>query len=118
MAESTRLAQISRIDVSHELCRPHYDRDRRELRVGQVVVRRFDREAWNQIEVLKRFEAVGWPQLIADPLGKIADATYAQQLKNVVFHLNHRQKPWLIVFHCRPIDRAIAWRLNIPLSET
>jgi hypothetical protein len=88
-----------------------------KLWVGDVLVRQFVREAWNQIDVLKAFQAQGWPLRIAIPPSNKFDAKYATRLKNTVDRLNYEQDPWLIQFHRHRIDRAISWEFEIPLND-
>ncbi len=92
--------------------KPCYDHEGYELRLGGVVARLFRREAPNQMEVLRRFQAEDWPPYIVDALGKRVDPKYAQRLETTVYRLNHGQTTWLIVFHCHATDRAISWELK------
>ncbi len=52
---------------------PHWDRDRQELRVGRVVVKRFKAPAANQETILAAFDEEGWPPRIDDPLSPCPD---------------------------------------------
>ena len=47
---------------------PHWDRDRRELRIGGVVVKRFTIPLVDLESILTAFEEQAWPDRIDDPL--------------------------------------------------
>lgn len=48
---------------------PNWDEDRRELRFGDIVIKKFRKNsARNQVAVLRTFQEDGWPEKIDDPL--------------------------------------------------
>ena len=47
---------------------PFWDRDRKELRIGSFVVKRFRWPAENQERVLNAFQEEGWPSRINDTI--------------------------------------------------
>ena len=98
--------------VRPESVRPWFDRARRELGVGDVVVRRYAHFAPNQFNVLDGFEAEGWPPSVADAACGAWDAKRRARMKETVFRLNDGQELSLILFHCYPADRAILWESN------
>jgi hypothetical protein len=65
--------------------------------------------AWNQIEVLKRFQLENWPWRIQDPLGKGWGAKHASRLKVTVHRIEERQIAHLIRLHCRALEGAVTW---------
>jgi hypothetical protein len=105
------------IGCRFERAKPSYDSSSRTFSIAGIVLRKFVRAAWHQIEVLKRFEELSWPPRIADPLVNNAknhlDPRYANRLKKAVSRLNHKQRYPLIRFHGHEIDRVISWELKI-----
>jgi hypothetical protein len=70
---------------------PHYDRDRRELRLGDQVVKRFRQPAGNQELILLAFEEQDWPPRIDDPLPPEPGQDRKERLRDTVKALNRRQ---------------------------
>jgi hypothetical protein len=116
--DALRCRVASGLACRYALATPRYEAKPRELWVGDIVVRRYARTAWNQIAVLELFESQSWVPRIEDPLGTKFDPKYASRLKNTVSRLNHGQTTWLVHFHGHGIDRAISWERRIPLNET
>src|SRR4029079_13652789 len=57
---------------------PTWDRDRQELRVGNVVVKRFKIPSFGPEVLLAAFEEKQWPSYIADPLSATRPARNAR----------------------------------------
>jgi hypothetical protein len=68
--------------------KPSWDGDRRELRYGGKVAKRFRQGARNQVVILASFEELGWPPRIDDPLPGRAGAVARQRLADAVRRLN------------------------------
>jgi hypothetical protein len=113
-AEDLRCSAVQGLRCRYAPATPRYKPEQRELWVGEEMLRRYARKAWNQIAVLEMFESRGWPPRIEDPLGKKFDAKYAARLKKTVCRLNHEQTPWLVCFHGHEIERSITWEFKIP----
>lgn len=76
---------------------PMWDRQRRELRIGDVVVKRFRWPAKNQEKVLNAFADLQWPTRIDDPLPR--DGVNAKsKLHDTIKCLNKNQEIGLIKF--------------------
>jgi hypothetical protein len=91
---------------------PRYDHGSCRLLVGGVAVRRFSRNAWNQMEVLKLFELHGWPARVDSPFSKTCNPKQMSLIKTTAFRLTHGQDPLLIRFRGHSIDLAVSWEFN------
>ncbi|MCR4410894.1 MAG: hypothetical protein NUV77_00550 [Thermoguttaceae bacterium] len=90
-------------------CRPVWDRDRQELRVGRVVVKQFKVPAANQERVLAAFEEEGWPIHIDDPLPPSPDQDPKRRLHDTINSLNRNQKCPLIRFVGDGTGQGVRW---------
>lgn len=95
--------------------KPHWDSGRRELRLGDAVVKRFRVPAANQELVLQAFEEEGWPHSIDDPLPPVLDMDCQQRLRATIKSLNRSQQTSLMRFHANGGGEVICWDL---LSNT
>jgi hypothetical protein len=77
--------------------RPRWDRERQELTVGGVLVKRFKVPAVNQEMILAAFEEEGWPPRIDDPIPPKGD-TEARRLHDTINSLNGCHLQTLIRF--------------------
>lgn len=97
---------------------PHWDEDARELRyLGQVVrVVKRPKQAYNIVEILRAFEAAGWPARIDDPLRrKSNDETRRRDVENLKKGL---LKP-LLSFECDGTGTGFLWKkISTPKSKT
>ena len=75
-----------------------WDRVRRELRYGDVVVKQFKWPAENQEAVLNAFEDLGWPRHIEDPLPRHPEICPKRRLHDTLKCLNRKQINGLIKF--------------------
>ena len=91
---------------------PSWHRDRRELRLGHVVVKQFKVPAPNQETILAAFDEEGWPFRIDDPLPPQADQDSKRRLHDTINKLNRHQKQPLIHFRGDGTGRGICWELN------
>jgi hypothetical protein len=90
--------------------RPVWDHARRELRVGQVVVKRFKQPAGNQELVLEAFEEEGWPPRIDDPLPPVTNQDGKRRLQSTIWNLNRSREARLIRFEGGGNGQSICWR--------
>lgn len=70
---------------------PIWDRQRRELRVGKTVVKRFKWPAENQERVLDAFQENGWPDRLDDPLLPHPQICPKRRLHDTLKCLNRKQ---------------------------
>jgi hypothetical protein len=77
---------------------PHWDRQRKELSWGSVLVKRFRNPAPDQEAVLDAFEKAGWPPYIPSPLLSSAVQSAKTHLQETIKSLNWGHKWRLIRF--------------------
>ena len=91
--------------------KPTWDPDLRELRVGEVVIKRFRQPARNQVTVLASFQELGWPRRIDDPLTGNCEMEPKRRLRDTVFALNRNHlSAWVLVFEADGTGTGIIWR--------
>ncbi len=90
---------------------PCWDAQRRELRVGRVVVKRYRQPAPNQELVLRAFEEDGWPPRIDDPLPPEPEQDTKRRLHSTINNLNRSHEAQLIHFHGGGDAQSFSWRL-------
>jgi hypothetical protein len=88
---------------------PTWDRDRQELRVGPIVVKRFRVPAASQEAILAAFEEESWPPRIDDPLPPRDDLSPKRRLQETIKSLNRNQKHPLIRFVGDGTAQGILW---------
>ncbi len=109
IAKTTAATPVSTTAVS-----PVWDDQRHELRVGQVLVKRFKWRATNQEAVLSAFEEDGWPARIDDPLPPIADTDPKRRLSDTIKCLNRKQQNALVRFSGDGTGEGVLWDLVSP----
>jgi len=90
---------------------PQWDKERQELRVGDVVVKQFKVPAPNQEMILACFQEEGWPPRIDDPLPPQANQDAKRRLHDTINTLNRHQKHELIRFSGDGTGEGIRWEL-------
>jgi hypothetical protein len=95
---------------------PVWDPIRHELRLGQVVLKRFRQPAKNQQAILAAFEEDGWPPHIDNPIPGGEDENAQDRLHDAVKRLN-RQIKGLLRFECDGTGEGVVWHVG-PRSET
>ncbi len=93
------------------LSRPHWNAQRRELRVDGQVIKRFRSSAANQEAILNAFEEEGWPPRIDDPLPQMPQQNQDApcRLNDAARRLNKHHKTDLIRFHCDGTGEGVLW---------
>jgi hypothetical protein len=91
--------------------KPVWDRERKELRVGRWIVKRFRWRAPNQELLLTVFEEEGWPPRIDDPLPRMPEQDPRRRLRDTIKCLNHNQQNRLIQFHGDGTGEGVLWEL-------
>ena len=94
---------------------PKWDRDRQELWLGKVLIKRFRVPAVSQEAVLAAFEEEHWPPRIDDPLPPRADQVPKRRLQETIKSLNKNQKRPLIRFLGDGSGQGVLWEFN-PVS--
>jgi hypothetical protein len=106
--------QLNACHLSKDLCHaglsPFWDSDRRELRLGDSVVKRFRQPAKNQETILAAFQEDGWPPRIDNPLAGHGGAGAQDRLHDAVRKLNH-QASRVLRFLCDGNGEGVIWQL-------
>jgi hypothetical protein len=91
---------------------PKWDRDRRELRLGEHLVKVFKLPSPMQEVILMAFEEENWPPRIDDPLPMHPDLLPKRRLHDTIKSLNRNQKNCLIRFMGDGTGEGIRWELT------
>lgn len=78
--------------------KPVWDYERRQLRLGSKLVKQFTWPSKNQEAVLARFQELGWPDRIGDPIKRHPTICPKQRLHDTIKCLNRKQVNKLIKF--------------------
>jgi hypothetical protein len=89
---------------------PSWDGELRELRFGEVVVKRFRQQAPSQELILEAFEEEGWPLCLDDPLPPAPEQDSKRRLRVTISNLNRSQLEQLIHFHGGGDGKTVCWR--------
>jgi hypothetical protein len=96
---------------------PQWDKERLELRLGKLVVKRFKVPAPNQETILAAFQEEQWPPRIDDPLPPHPDQDAKRRLHDTINTLNRHQQHPLIHFSGDGSGEGIRWQLNLPQPD-
>lgn len=91
---------------------PRWDPLRRQLSLGDVIVKRFAVPARNQELILSAFQEEGWPQHIDDPLPGNDKGTRKARLHDAINRLNGKQLDPSLRFHGNGHGNGVTWRLS------
>lgn len=92
--------------------KPTWDAVRRELRVGDVLVKRFRVPAGNQTLILEAFEEEDWPERIDDPLPPQSGRDSRNRLHEAIKSLNKNHRVALLRFHGDGTGEGIFWEMQ------
>jgi hypothetical protein len=90
---------------------PTWDHQRRELRIGRIVIKRFLVPAENQETILTVFQEEAWPAHIDDPLPPAPEIDPKRRLHSTIQCLNRNQQVRLVHFHGDGYGRGVRWEL-------
>jgi hypothetical protein len=88
---------------------PCWDESRRQLLLGDRVVKYFRQPAPNQEAVLSAFEEEGWPPRIDDPLPPPPGGSQREHLHNTIMNLNRYQRHRTIRFFGDGNGQGVCW---------
>jgi hypothetical protein len=88
---------------------PNWDGQRRELRVGKIVVKRYRLPSPNQQAILMALEEEGWPPRIDDPLPMVAELDAKQRLHDTIKNLNRHQHRRCLRFFGDGTGQGVCW---------
>jgi hypothetical protein len=94
--------------------KPKWDRDRQQLRWGNIIVKEFKLPSPNQERILAAFEEEEWPCRIDDPLPPHPDIEPKRRLNGTITSLNRNQKSRQIRFLGDGSGQGICWK---PVAE-
>jgi hypothetical protein len=95
-----------------EMPKPTWDAERRELRVGGELVKRFTQPAENQETILSAFEEEGWPWHIDDPLPQVLGQDPKERLHKTVNNLNRGQHGPRVHFGRCQNGQGVTWGIG------
>jgi hypothetical protein len=78
----------STLKIADQPPKPHWDRNRRALFLGDKLIKQFKEPAPNQETILAAFQEEGWPDRIDDPLPPIEGVDSKKRLHDAVVRLN------------------------------
>lgn len=113
---SDRGLQLARELASSPL-RPRWDATRRELWLGERLVKRLRGVADNQALVLAAFAEEDWPSHVDDPIPPLRGHDSHKRLRNVVQRLNNAQVYALLRFHGSGTGDGVRWQLALPRPD-
>lgn len=91
--------------------KPSWNRDRKELRYGESIIKQFRWAAANQETILMAFEEDGWPPRIDDPLPQKLNHSPKSRLHDTIKCLNRNHKKRLIRFNGDGTGEGVIWTL-------
>jgi hypothetical protein len=106
---------FTRVAGPNQALVPTWDRDRQELRLGQIIVKQFKVPAPNQEVILAAFQEEQWPVRIDDPLPPHPDQDPKRRLHDTINALNRNQKHALLRFLGDGSGQGVRWDLVRPL---
>ena len=98
--------------------RPKWDNQRRQLRMGNEIVKEFKLPSPNQETVLMAFEEEGWPPRVDDPLPPLDQLDPRRRLHDTIKALNRKQKQDLIRFRGDGSGEGIRWEPTLRQIDT
>ena len=91
---------------------PCYEEGRRELRIGDRVVKRFTQQSDAQEIIVKAFQEENWCRTLDDPLTGKSGQEAKQRLRTAVANLNRRQRVPLLRFRVIRQGSGIEWEFR------
>lgn len=89
--------------------KPHWDRRRRTVTLGSVIIKELKRRADVQDLVYGSLEACGWEECIDDPLPPKGEQDRKRRLHNTVNNCNRNMRNPLIRFYTNGNGTGIRW---------
>jgi hypothetical protein len=100
------------VDAAIAVCLPSWDNQRRILRVGRRVVKKYRVPSLCQEAILSAFEEEGWPAAIDDPLPPHPDQEPKRRLRDTIKSLNANQVNSLLSFRGDGSGSRVLWELK------
>ena len=99
------------------MLQPVWDTEKRELRLGPHLVKRFKWPAINQEAILRVFQEENWPRRIDDPLTPDPDICPKRRLHDTIKCLNRRRINKYIKFRGDGTGQGVLLEIILPSSE-
>lgn len=100
--------------VESAACLPSWDDQRRVLRVGERIVKKFRVPCPCQEAILAAFEEEGWPPAIDDPLRPHPEQNAKRRLRDTIKGLNMCQINSILSFRGDGSGTRVLWELTVP----
>lgn len=111
--ETARTTSIAANETALRRLTPRWDAARRQLWLGDELVKEFRTPAAAQEAVLAAFEEEGWPDSIDDPLPSNGGRLHPKdRLRDEVRRLNAHQREGRIRFRCDGTGEGILWEVG------
>jgi hypothetical protein len=94
------------------IARPHWDPQRRELRLDGHLVKRFRVPSPNQESILHAFEEEGWPARVDDPLSPEPEQNPKRRLNDTIKSLNQHHQATVLRFRADGCSEGVCWELT------
>jgi hypothetical protein len=98
--------------IQRPTLRPHWNKQTRELTLGELIVKRYRVPAVNQTLILSAFQEEDWPPTILDPLPPSPGIEAKNRLHNTIRRLNDCQQRHVIIFFGNGEGNTVCWRLD------
>ncbi len=99
------------------VCLPSWDNQRRILRVGGRIVKKYRVPSLCQEAVLAAFQEEGWPAAIDDPLRPHPDQDSKRRLRDTITSLNTNQVNAILRFRGDGSGLRVLWELKEPAES-
>ncbi len=103
---------------SDGIVKPNWDSMLRELRVGDVLVKRYRVPAEIQELILNAFQEEAWPRRIDDPLPPVPDISPKRRLSTAITALNRNQKSRAIQFTGDGCGEGVIWACGVVTQQS
>ncbi len=117
ICEPIRRFPVFKSDFESDDLVPCWDRNRRTLRLGDKIVKRFRVPSPSQEAILVAFEEEGWPAAIYDPLPPHPLQNSKRRLRATLQSLNGGQTHRLVRFRGDGSGERIVWELTAVAVE-
>ncbi len=117
MSKPIRCFPAFKSEVENNDLVPSWDRNRRTLRLGDKIVKRFRVPSPSQEAILIAFEEEGWPAAIYDPLPPHPMQDAKRRLRATLQSLNGGQSHRLVRFRGDGSGERIVWELTAVAVE-
>lgn len=99
--------------------KPTWNSARRELCLGDKLIKRYRQRPGNQERILAAFQEDGWPEKVDDPLPFLPDSQAKKRLRDTVHSLNSNHATNNILrFEMDGTGEGVLWQLADQLRQS